>query len=716
MYLFRLVIIVFLTNKISAEIGSYKCTKITSLRANQPIFCTFKNFKSTTIFNQFISANIGSYIEVEGHRKNDFHPSKVGKITFENVTLKEIPTNIFSTFSNLRDLNLSNVRLETITRENFANTRNIITLNLSKNKLTYLGNMIFSELKILIDLDLSENMLSDFHEGAFDFCCTALRTLNLKSNKINQVRPSLFYSMNNLTLLDLSENKIVEIGDIIKKVKQKNSYFKNLDLSYNDIEFFNCQLQFNVNSLYLNFNHIKNVSMNTCNVSKIYASNNEIEELSINEHVVEVVAVNNKISQINVAENTKLIRLEIGGNYLNASFLKKIRDMDTLEVLDLSQNNLGPISLDTFAKIKDLTSLNLSDTRISNLEYGTFSHQVNLKTLDLSKNNLNHIDLSVFTSLRKLTSFHLSGNNLKQIDKFDEIKKFFPKLNLISFSNNSWSCSYLANIIQAFTLDQVEILYEKSLVHNSTNIMGIGCSKSTNPRSFIMDAQGNENLNSIITLSKSLYCEILDNSTNSTNLHGKLSEIISTVNLNSLTSESIKGDLSDLNLKLSSLQNTFLDLKSRTLDFQLAKISELAAINFTSDSPRAASEVRLLIQEISNITLERQQLSNDKLIHKLHELQFEIDKIKSKVEDNLGKCKVLAETSGKNERIIQESVKDVKGSSFLFESFMMFVGILVILNLVYKLVFYFRNNFVLRTRITKSTSENTLRTTFEQTL
>ena len=174
-----------------------------------------------------------------------------------------------------------------------------------------------------------------------------------------------------------------------------------------------------------------------------------------------------------------------------------------------------------------------------------------------------------------------------------------------------------------------------------------------------------------------------------------------------------------MNLKLASLQTTFLDLKSRTLDFQLTKISELASINFTSDSPKASSEVRLLIEQISNITLERQQLSNDKLAHKLHEMQFEIDKMKSKVEDNSAKYKVLTETSGKSERIFQTNVmdvKDVKKSSLLFESFMIFVGALVVLVLLFKLVFYFRNNFVVRTRMSKGPSENTLRTTFEQAM
>ena len=105
-----------------------------------------------------------------------------------------------------------------------------------------------------------------------------------------------------------------------------------------------------------------------------------------------------------------------------------------------------------------------------------------------------------------------------------------------------------------------------------------------------------------------------------------LDEIINVVNSNSK-------DLSDVNLKISSIQNTILDLKSQSLENQLAKISELA--NSTSNSPKGAGELRLLIEEISNITLERQQLSNDKLAHKLHEMQFEIDKMKIKFEDSL---------------------------------------------------------------------------------
>lgn len=203
---------------------------------------------------------------------------------------------------------------------------------------------------------------------------------------------------------------------------------------------------------------------------------------------------------------------------------------------------------------------------------------------------------------------------------------------------------------------------------------------------------------------------------NSSSYDKKLSEVINAVNFNSLAIKSIKGDISDVNQKLTYLQSSFIDLKSRTLENQLTKISQLAAINFTSDSPKASQEMRLLMEQISNITLERQQLSNDKLAHKLHEMQFEIDKIKSKLEDYSAKYSILAADSGKYERNVGANVKDVKESSWLFESFMLFVGILVILFLVFKLVLYFRNNFVIRTRMTKGASENMLRTTFEQTM
>lgn len=471
--------------------GSYGCVRIADLYEDNQLFsCTLKNFTSTDSLTMFLNQNMHGYLTIiNEHNYNGYNGDHVGKINFEYTDMKEISSNLFQKFSSLWEVNLSNVGLETIHRDNFQSyVGKIEVLNLSKNKLAYLGNMIFSSLEALTDLDLSDNMIADYHDGAFDACCSVLKNLNLKSNKIKQIKPTTLSNFNTLTLLDLSENNIVEIGGI---ANEKISYIEKLNLSNNDITEFDCELQISVKSLILNFNHIKSVSMNACNVSILYASNNEIEEFSINENVYAIVATNNKITQLNVDRNSKLTHLDIGRNELNASILEIIKDMEGLRYLDLSQNNLGPISLETFSKFQDLTNLNLSDTKISNLEYGTFSHQINLQVLDLSKNNLNHIDLNIFTSLQKLHSFYLSGNNLNQIDNVDEIKKFFPLLKLISFSNNNWNCSYLAKMFQAFTLNKVDILYERPLVRNSTNIMGIGCNKSTTVGGFIIDVNGN---------------------------------------------------------------------------------------------------------------------------------------------------------------------------------------------------------------------------------
>ena len=214
-----MIVLTILMNKITAEEGSYNCIVDTARSGGQPYFCTFKDFKSTTTFTDFITNNVKNYFTFLNYDIDQNGPHEVGKILFKNVTLKGIPTNLFTKFNHLWELNLSKVGLETITKKNFeGEVKEIKTLNLSKNKLTYLGNMVFSGLTGLTDLDLSENMLADFHEGAFDFCCDALKKLNLKSNKIKEIKPLMFNSIKDLIVFDLSENNIVEVNDI--QVKQ----------------------------------------------------------------------------------------------------------------------------------------------------------------------------------------------------------------------------------------------------------------------------------------------------------------------------------------------------------------------------------------------------------------------------------------------------------------------------------------------------------------
>lgn len=137
-------------------------------------------------------------------------------------------------------------------------------------------------------------------------------------------------------------------------------------------------------------------------------------------------------------------------------FLKLIRNNSKLEVLDLSYTRLGPLKIEDFSELTSLKTLHLKKTGISNINYGTFSHQKNLEILDISYNLLGSIDLHMLSGLLCLTELHISGNNLTRLDLYDSCRANFPHLKTIGLDNN-WNCTYLAKMIKSLNLQDITV-------------------------------------------------------------------------------------------------------------------------------------------------------------------------------------------------------------------------------------------------------------------
>ena len=71
-------------------------------------------------------------------------------------------------------------------------------------------------------------------------------------------------------------------------------------------------------------------------------------------------------------------------------------------VIDLSENSIDIIDLNTFKGYNKLEKLHLEDNKIKQLEYGLLNHLVNLKEVWLESNNIVSIDRNVFVGLNKL--------------------------------------------------------------------------------------------------------------------------------------------------------------------------------------------------------------------------------------------------------------------------------------------------------------------------
>ncbi len=104
-------------------------------------------------------------------------------------------------------------------------------------------------------------------------------------------------------------------------------------------------------------------------------------------------------------------------------------------VIDLSENSIDNIDINTFQGYSKLEKLFLQDNKIKTLEYSLFNNLENLKELWLENNNIISIDRNIFMGLNKLEKVCLNEN---------PISLMFPN-NIKPICDNNPNCKIKLN-------------------------------------------------------------------------------------------------------------------------------------------------------------------------------------------------------------------------------------------------------------------------------
>ncbi|XP_076250323.1 uncharacterized protein LOC143190107 [Rhynchophorus ferrugineus] len=295
----------------------------------------------------------------------------------------------------------------------------------------------FNNLASLKVLDITNNQIDTIIEGSLS-ALPSLQILNLSYNSISSIFPHSFTGLSELNNLNISHNKIVYIDGSAFSTVLKLKY---LDLSHNSI-----------NTL--------GESLNNNNLLHLDLSYNQFEEFPFNRN-----------NSVKPSRPKSLESLNIGHNLIKNLSSENLKNMTSLGVLNLSNNNLTFLPRALFISSFNLKQLDISSNRIFSISLGLFSSLQQLEFLDLSNNNMS-LNLNAILLLRKLKILKLNGNNVRNFN-IRLLSASLIYLEEFSLNDDMFSCKDLVTVLLELTAKNISVIHGNNT--ETDNILGISC-------------------------------------------------------------------------------------------------------------------------------------------------------------------------------------------------------------------------------------------------
>lgn len=172
--------------------------------------------------------------------------------------------------------------------------------------------------------------------------------------------------------------------------------------------------------------------------------------------VVSFVSINNNFRHVpSFFRFSNLQHIQVSGSLFSwISPWSGLANQTSLEVLNLSNNQLVTIEVGSFSNAPNLREIILRSNRIRNLVPAIFKEIPNLQTVDLSYNSIERLSSGeLFTANPRLSSFQLSGNRVDFINQtfFNNV----PNLSSFDFTFNLCYSAFFSDINVPSTRQQM---------------------------------------------------------------------------------------------------------------------------------------------------------------------------------------------------------------------------------------------------------------------
>lgn len=327
----------------------------------------------------------------------------------------------FSAMEKLRKLDLSHNEIAELDAP--LGVSLLEKLDLSYNRIGRIGENVFEGLQFLKEVDLSRNFLSELDERTFS-TQSGVRVLDLSEN-LFEVLPFLRAVDHTIETLRASRNRIASTFFVRHFVQ-----LRHLDLSHNAISRIDEELFTLANrreiSVNLSFNALQTMVKTAFRFVRcefIDVTGNKLQDLDYHawESVQTIHAAENQIRFIGYGffNRTTLVRnLYLQGNLISHFPSGAFEGLPYLRSLDLSRNPIGAFlqRRDVSAGFShDLEVLRLRKTGLGSFPVDLFRNLTSLEILDVSENQIESIDESIFARMSRLRELNLAGNRLRDL-------------------------------------------------------------------------------------------------------------------------------------------------------------------------------------------------------------------------------------------------------------------------------------------------------------
>ena len=411
--------IIHLNNDSDTELSTLRVLYISGNRMlqdlNSAFFASIPNLQKLSI--------IGNDLEVslfKGLRNLTYLDMRGNKLISVNSTP-------FMELEYLEDLNLGWSGLKNLSDTMFTGLSNLLMLNLGHNDLDYLPSGVFVRLTKLEVLDLSYNNLDHLPSGLF-VGLTKLKVLDLSYNNLDHLPSGLFDGLTKLKVLDLSYNRLYHRTSLPTDIFQPLIHLEQLKLFMDDIPHD------------VNYTYVDNPISKIPSLKQLYitrAPNTNFGHGYSSLKNLEYLEISGNISEIN------------NETFFNLRYTRSL-------ALSLGSCKLSNISRNAFTSLKNLTSLDISNSRFLST-YTMWTNFIaavcNSTVKNLIATNLWPFELSPWFDCSQpyLEYLDMSNNNLRG-------KPYVPKsLKELILANNNIEALSIYTLSQMHNLEKLDL-------------------------------------------------------------------------------------------------------------------------------------------------------------------------------------------------------------------------------------------------------------------